>query len=139
MQLGENTKPAPKPENWHGVAEGLNRARQHVSDGLYQKAIDTLKEILEFAPSEPQAWRLLGNILGQHGHAQKAEACHKKADRFEKHASHDEAAAPASATLARLLWTQGETDSARAMLAILLMRNPEDEKLLALREEWSNG
>lgn len=138
MQLGENSKPAPKPDNWHGVAEGLSRARQHVSDGLYQEAIDTLKEVIEFAPSEPQAWRMLGDILDQHGHTQKAEACHKKAERFEKHALQEDIAAPASARLARLLWKQGEADAAKAMLAILLMRKPEDEQLLALREEWSN-
>lgn len=136
MQLGENSKPAPKPDNWHGVAEGLNRARMHLGKGLYQQAIDTLKEVLEFAPSEPQAWRLLGDILGQHGHAQKAEACHRKAERFEKHANIETHAVPASERLAKLLWSQGETDAARAMLAILLMRRPEDEKLLALREAW---
>lgn len=136
MQLGESSRPAPKPDNWHGVAEGLNRARRHVGEGLFQQAIDTLKEILEFAPSEPQAWRLLGDILGQHGHTQKAEACHKKAERFEKHAAANETTTPASERLAKLLWSQGETEAARAMLAILLMKRPDDEKLLALRQSW---
>jgi len=139
IPLGENSRPAPKPENWHGVAEGLNRARKHVSDGSFQPAIDTLKEILEFAPSEPQAWRLLGDILGRHGHAQQAEACHKKAERFEQHAAVDTQTTPASERLAKLLWKQGETDAARAMLAILLLRKPEDEKLLALRESWNEA
>ena len=138
IQLGDNVRPSPTPDNWHGVAEGLNRAREHAGEGLYQKAIDTLKAVLEFAPSEPQAWRLLGEILGQHGHTEKAEVCQKKAERFEQHAAIDNNMTPASERLAKLLWSQGEHEAARSMLAILLMRKPEDEKLLALRDAWND-
>jgi len=138
MQKTDTPRSAPKPNNWRGVSEGLNRARQHADDARYQEAIDTLKEILEFAPSEPKAWRLLGEILGIHGHATKAEACHRKAEKFEQHATSSNDSTPASERLARLLWTQGESDAARAMLAVLLLRNPENEKLLALREAWSD-
>jgi len=138
MQPGKNSKPAPKPDNWHGVAEGLSRARQHTSDGLFQKAIDTLKEILEFAPSEPKVWRMLGDILDQHGHSDKAEACHRKAARFENYAVEQKPAPPASKRLATLLWSQGDCESARAMLAILMMRNPDDSSLVELRASWEN-
>ena len=38
--------------------------------------------------------------------------------------------------LAKLLWQQGEQDTARAMLAILMLRRPEDERLQKLRDAW---
>ena len=139
MQDGGNAKPAPTPDNWHGVTEGLNKARELLSDGLYQEAVNTLKEILEFAPSEPQAWTLLGDILGQHGHSEKAEACHKKAASFEKHASINLNSAPASERLAKLLWSQGETDAAKSMLAVLLLRNPDSKNLLEMRQAWESS
>jgi len=135
MQHGENTKSAPIPDNWHGVTEGLNKARKQTSDEHYQEAINTLKEVLEFAPSEPQAWRLLGDILHLHGHT-KADACHTKADSFEKHANMDANATPISGRLAKLLWSQGETDAARAMLALLLLRSPDNEGLIEMRNTW---
>lgn len=135
MQNGENTRSAPTPDNWHGVAEGLNKAHQHLCDGLYQEAVNTLKTILEFAPSEPKAWKLLGEILEKHGHASKAEACHKKASALEESLGID-APMPASERLAKLLWSQGETDAARGMLAVLIMRDPESESLQAIRNSW---
>ncbi len=139
MQNGENTRSAPTPDNWHGVAEGLNRARQQVCGGHYQEAINTLKAVLEFAPSEPQAWRLLGDILGQHGHSEKAEACHKKASRLEQQLKTGTNSLPASERLAKLLWSQGETDAAYAMLAVLLLRNPENERLVEMRHAWERA
>jgi len=138
MQSGENTRSAPTPENWHGVAEGLNKAHQLLCDGLYQKAVNTLKEILEFAPSEPKAWKLLGEILEKHGHTHKAEACHKKASALERSLNID-APMPASERLAKLLWAQGEADAARGMLALLMLRNPESETLIAIRDSWSSS
>lgn len=139
MQNGGNAKPAPTPDNWHGVTEGLNRAREFLSEGLYQEAVNTLKEILEFAPSEPQVWTLLGDILRQHGHSEKAEACHKKAASFEKHANINLDSAPASERLAKLLWSQGETVAAKSMLAVLLLRNPDSENLLEMRQTWESS
>jgi len=139
MQSGENSKPAPTPGNWHGVTEGLIKARRHVCDGLYQEAVNTLKEILELAPSEPQAWSLLGEILHKHGHTEKAAACHKKASALDASSNLDNSAIPASARLAKLLWTQGESDAARAMLALLLLRNPKDEGLIEMRSVWNNS
>ncbi len=136
MQNGENTRSAPTPENWHGVAEGLNKAHQYLCDGLYQEAVNTLKEILEFAPSEPKAWKLLGEILEKHGYTSKAQACHKKATALEKSLNID-APMPASERLAKLLWAQGEADAARGMLALLLLRDPESESLMTIRNSWS--
>jgi len=139
MQNGKNTRSAPTPDNWHGVSEGLNKAHQHVCDGLYQEAVNTLKEILEFAPSEPKAWSLLGEILDKHGHAEKATACHKKAATLTSVSNTDNNPMPASERLAKLLWSQGETAAARGMLAVLLLRNPDNEKLLAMRDSWNSS
>ena len=139
MQDSENAKPAPTPDNWHGVTDGLNRARELLSKKLYQESVNTLKEILEFAPSEPQVWTLLGDILEQHGYPKKAEACRKKAASFEKHANINLDSAPASERLAKLLWSQGETDAAKSMLAVLLLRNPDSENLLEMRQTWETS
>ena len=138
MQNGETTRSAPTPENWHGVAEGLNKANQHLCDSRFQDAVNTLKEILEFAPSEPKAWKLLGEILATHGHTSKAAACHKKASALEASLDID-APMPASERLAKLLWAQGESDAARGMLALLMLRNPENETLIAIRDSWSSS
>ena len=134
-QNGETSRPAPTPENWHGVTEGLNKAHQCLFDGLHQEAVNTLKEILEFAPSEPKAWKLLGEILATHGHANKAAACHGKAQALES-SLHIDTPMPASERLAKLLWTQGDADAARGMLAVLLLRDPKSESLLTIRDEW---
>jgi len=137
MQSGNTARPAPKPENWHGVAEGLNLANRHICDGAYQEAIDTLKGILEFAPSEPKAWSLLGDILEKHGHDEKATACHKKASLLTESHNIDHTSMPASARLAKLLWSQGDQDAARAMLALLLLRDPSNNALIELRDSWN--
>lgn len=136
---GKSSKPVPTPGNWHGVTEGLNKARKHVCDGLYQEAVNTLKEILEFSPSEPKAWNLLGEILHKHGHTEKAAACHKKASVLDAASNIDNSAIPASERLAKLLWSQGESDAARAMLALLLLRKPKDEALIDMRNTWNSS
>jgi tetratricopeptide (TPR) repeat protein len=136
---GKSSKPVPTPDNWHGVTEGLNKARKHVSNGLYQEAVDTLKEILEFSPSEPRAWSMLGEILHKHGHTEKAAACHKKASALDASSNLDNSTIPASERLAKLLWSQGESDAARAMLALLLLRNPESEGLIEMRNAWNSS
>lgn len=138
MENRENPKPAPTPDNWHGVTEGLSRARQQICDGLYQEAINTLKDILELAPSEPQAWSLLAEILHKHGHTEKATACDRKASALGASLNLDNSAIPASKRLAKLLWTQGESDAARAMLALLLLRKPKDESLIEMRNSWDS-
>ncbi len=138
-ESGESPRPAPTPGNWHGVTEGLNKARKHVCDGLYQKAVDTLKEILEFAPSEPRAWSMLGEILHKHGHTKKAAACHKRASALDASSNPDNSTMPASGRLAKLLWSQGEFDAARAMLALLLLRNPESDALIEMRKRWNSS
>jgi tetratricopeptide (TPR) repeat protein len=138
IQNGETPRPAPTPVNWHGVTEGLNKAHQCLFDGLHQEAVNILKEVLEFAPSEPKAWKLLGEILATHGHTNKAAACHGKAKALES-SLHIDAPMPASERLAKLLWTQGETDAARGMLAVLLLRDPESKSLLTIRDDWDTS
>ena len=71
------------------------------------------------------------------GELDEAEAahCRDKAERLR--ASTGGSKRPtASVQLAKLLWQQGEFDTARAMLAILMLRRPEDERLQKLRDAW---
>lgn len=100
-----------------------------------QLAVNMLKEVLEFAPSEARAWRMLGAILERHNRHDKAASCLRRANRLEQSGS--KAAPAASERLARLLWAQSEKQQARAMLTTLLMQRPQDEKLLSLKAEWS--
>jgi len=125
---------APRPDNWQGVRDGLAESARLLRAGQLEAAEQTARRVLEFAPREGRAWHLLGRILQQaerHGEAlecfERARACY--------HDSRAEAP-PASLRLARLLWAQGEHAEAKAMLALLLMRRPDDEELLKLRQAW---
>ncbi len=125
---------APRPENWQGVEEGLTACARLLAAGEPEAAERTARQVLEFAPREGRAWHLLGRILQQmsrHGEAldcfARARACYE-GSRAE--------APPASLRLARMLWEQGERAEARAMLAVLMLRRPDDPELARLRESW---
>jgi len=82
---------------------------------------------------------MLGEILHKHGHTEKAAACHKKASALDASSNPDNSTMPASKRLAKLLWSQGEFDAARAMLALLLLRNPESDALIEMRKRWNSS
>lgn len=126
----------PKPANWLGVADGLAAARQAVEQGKLPYAERILREVLEFAPAEAEAWQCLAEVLQARGRPDEAMACIEKAIKLQQ--SGREAKTPAaSARLARILWSQGEKDAARAMLAVLMMKNPDDEILQSLKHAWT--
>jgi len=85
---------------------------------------------------EGQAWHLLGRVLQKANRHAEALDCFASAESCYGHHKHDQGP-PASIRLARLLWDQGAYDEARAMLGILMMRNPDDDSLQQLREIWS--
>ncbi|MFQ5581955.1 MAG: tetratricopeptide repeat protein, partial [Mariprofundaceae bacterium] len=62
-----------------------------------------------------------------------------RAASLQHRASREDSKPVASAQLARILWSQGERDAASAMLAVLMLRNPEDEQLLALKQAWAEN
>ena len=83
-----------------------------------------------------QGWEMLAHLHQMRGSEDEAAQARDKAERLR--ASTGTAKRPAaSVQLAKLLWQQGEHDTARAMLAILMLRRPEDERLNVLREAWT--
>jgi len=131
-----SSRQTPKPANWLGVADGLAAARQAVAEGRLPYAERILREVLEFAPAEAGAWQGLAEVLQARGKPDEAMVCMEKATKLQA-SRHEDKAPAASARLARILWSQGERDAARAMLAILMMKNPDDEALLALKQAWT--
>jgi len=127
----------PTPQNWRGVGEGLKDAATLFRHHLYAQAEDELLQLLEFAPMEGKAWHLLGRShQAQERHA-KALECFERADYCYRNRNRNDAP-PASSRLARLLWDQGDTDAARAMLKQLLIRQPDNAELLAMQENWQH-
>jgi len=126
----------PRPQNWQGVESGLEEASRLLRQDELSHAEEVMRQVLEFAPMEGQAWHFLGRILQKaNRHAEaldcfaSAESCYGRDNRDQR--------PPASMRLARLLWGQGEYDGARAMLGILAMRSPDDDGLRQLCATWS--
>jgi len=129
----------PKPSNWRGVAEGLVAAKRAFTSHELDTAEEILREVLEFAPAETKAWAWLGKVLLDKGDETEAEACFERARQLLKKKNAPAAAKPAaSATLARLLWQQGDHDTARSMLAVLLIQRPDDAELHKLKASWAS-
>lgn len=128
-------KPFPKPENWHGVGEGMARAAAMLARGEYAEASNLLREVLEFAPVEAKAWHMLGRALQQLGDHEEALRCFKTAEScYQGHSR--TASAPASLRLAKMLWQQGERVEAQEMLQALIVEKPGDAALQQLQDEW---
>jgi len=129
-------RPTPKPANWRGVTDCLRQARDAYQNQAYAESEQLLLELIEFAPSETRAWKLLANTQKAQGKIQQALASARRALDLQNAANQSDEM-PASATLARLLWEQGEHDAARAMLGLLIMRQPENSELEELKNIWN--
>lgn len=133
------TAATPKPGNWHGVSEGLERAKAALAAGQHQAAYSLINEVLEFAPMEARGWHFLGKTLqalGEHGRALECFR-HAHALYASRHAEQNDS--PASTTLAKLLWRQGEKEAARNMIDSLIDRQGESDELLSLKRAWEMG
>jgi Flp pilus assembly protein TadD len=128
---------APTPTNWKGVRHGLNHAEQCLNAQQFQQAELLIREVLEFAPAEAKAWELLATLRQMQGDADEAARYRDKAEKLRKWETDSFRHPPVSIRLAKLLWQQGDKDTARAMLAILMLRRPEDERLQSLRQAWA--
>ena len=131
-----NPRITPKPESWSGVAQGFAAAKKAFRTDSLQDAENILLEVLEFAPSEAKAWAWLGHILKVQGKQEKANQHFQKAKLLltKKHQQQPEKAL--SLPLARILWKQGEQQTARSMLKTLLLAKPTDKILLQLSTAW---
>ncbi|ATX79824.1 Tetratricopeptide repeat-containing protein [Mariprofundus aestuarium] len=132
--LQKKAKSAPTPDNWYGVAGGMDAAKKAITCGALEQAEQILTEMLEFAPAETPAWKLLARVQRKLG---RVEAGIKSATRaLQLQIPRPQPQAPASVTLAQLLWKQGEKELAMEMLSLLITRQPEDQSLVVLKSNW---
>ena len=127
----------PRPAIWHGVTEGMAKARAAIASGELEEAEQILLELVEFAPAETVAWKLLARAQRELGHFSQGIASAKRALVLQERSNAHEP--PASLTLAKLLWQQQEQEQARQMLAILIRRQPENPELVELQHQWNRG
>ncbi len=116
------------------MSAGLREAAAAAANDT-DAAIRIVREVLEFAPTEPRAWQMLGELLGQAGATDEAEQSLERALQLRNN-SGNKPKMPISKRLAEMLWQNGDREAARAMLAILLLRKPHDDTLLALKDTW---
>jgi len=124
----------PVAGNWRGVTDGMVAARNAIEQGNVQQAERILTELLEFAPVEIKAWKLLAKVQRQLGHIDAGIASATRALHLQNNPLTDEP--PASVTVARLLWEQNEYHEARQMLALLIEAQPNNNDLSALQQQW---
>jgi len=129
------SRPAPTPGNWHGVAGGMQAARDAVTNNQFQLAEQILNELIMFAPSETSAWQLLARVQRKTGNIEAGIESATRALRLQNVGEKPQGAA--SLTLARLLWQQGEKVHAIAMIEQLSLRQPEDASLSQLKNDWN--
>jgi len=112
----------------------MNAAKKAITCGALEQAEQILTEMLEFAPAETSAWKLLARVQRKLG---RVEAGIKSATRaLQLQSPRPQPQAPASVTLAQLLWKQGEKELAMEMLSLLITRQPEDQSLVMLKSNW---
>lgn len=116
----------------------MQNARSQATQGDYASAINTLHEILLFAPAEVAAWKLLARLQRKLGHIDAGIVSAKRALQLQN-AQPGDRCAPISLTLAKLLWKQGEKADALEMLALLSAQEPDNAELQAIHELWEEG
>jgi len=119
------------------VTNGIAAAKQAIECGNLAQAEQILYELLEFAPVETRAWKLLARTQRAMGHIRQGISSAKRALQLQNMQIHH--APPASVTLAKLLWQQGQHKQAKDMLADLLRRQPDNQQLVELRQQWQTG
>jgi predicted Zn-dependent protease len=130
-------KTTPKPQNWHGVSQGLAKAKQAFQNKEWKTAETILLEVLEFAPTEAKAWAWLGRIMELQNQHEKASDFFQKAESILRK-QRGTTVEPASLPLAKILWQQGAKEDAKAMLNTLLLEKQDDEGLLTLSKLWES-
>ncbi len=120
---------------WHGVAEGMDSAKRAIRNGDLAQAELILTELLNFAPVEIRAWKLLAKTQRHLGHIEEGINSAHRALQLQN--TNIEDVPLASVTIARLLWQQHEYDYARQMIASLLEQQSDNEELLELQQQWN--
>jgi len=134
-QNEENTP--PKPRIWLGVKKGLQAAKDAIENKDLALAEELLREVIEFAPAEPETWHILAAILNRQGQVDEAKICLRRVIKLKETNIELQTDLPVSKRMAKLLWAQDEQAAALAMLAQLLLDSPDDRELLALQQTWT--
>ncbi len=134
-ESADNPKPFPLPDNWPGLAAGLQQAVDLIHGGNGDEAEALLKELSSFAPADPRVWYLFGKIEQQRGNIARAKVFYHKAKQLRQQAATEEEP-PGSIRIAKLLHSQGEIAQAIAMIDSLLRSRPDDLRLLRLKHRW---
>ena len=135
-ESADNPKPFPLPDNWPGLAAGLQQAVAMIRAGNSDEAESLLKELGTFAPADPRVWYLFGKIAQQRGNIARARVFYHKAKQLRQQTSNGEEEPPGSIRIAKLLHGQGEVEQAIAMIDRLLTGRPDDLRLLRLKHRW---
>jgi len=113
----------------------MSAAAAAARNGKLDTAEIILKDVLEFAPAETQAWKLLARIQRKLGNIETGIASATRALQLQAlYKAHEPAS---SITLARLFFEQGEHQEALHMLDDLLTKNPDNKMLITLKSQWS--
>jgi len=132
-----NPSATPKPRIWLGVRKGLQAAKDAIEDKNLDLAEELLREVIEFAPAEPETWHILAAVLNRKGHIEEAKQCLRRVLKLQETNIELQTELPVSKRMAKLLWSQDEHAAALAMLAQLLLDDPSDQELLALQQTWT--
>ncbi|MDQ6997936.1 MAG: hypothetical protein Q9M17_04410 [Mariprofundus sp.] len=120
---------------WHGVAEGMESAKNAIRNGDLAQAELILTELLNFAPVEIRAWKLLARTQRHLGHIDEGINSAQRALQLQN--TNIEDVPLASITIAKLLWQQHEYDYARQMIASLLEQERDNAEWLDLQQQWN--
>lgn len=132
----QSSQPATTiPAGWHGVAEAMDSARDSINKGDLAQAELILTELLEFAPVEIKAWKLLAKTQRRLGHITAGISSARRALQLQNTDIED--LPLASVTIAKLLWQQHEFDHAKEMIDLLLEHQADNPELLDLQQQWN--
>ncbi|MDX8388108.1 MAG: hypothetical protein R8M46_06195 [Ghiorsea sp.] len=129
---------APKPRIWLGVTKGLLEAKEAIENQNLDIAEQLLREILEFAPAEPETWHILAAILNRREQFDEARELLRRAIKLKDTNISLQTDLPVSKRMAKLLWAQEDKPAALTMLAELLLASPDDKELEALHQTWTH-
>ncbi|MDQ6980232.1 MAG: tetratricopeptide repeat protein [Ghiorsea sp.] len=132
----QEEKPA-KPRIWLGVKKGLQAAKDAIENKDLTLAEKLLREVIEFAPAEPEAWHILAAVLNRQGQVDEAKICLRRVIKLKETNIELQTDLPVSKRMAKLLWTQNEQAAALTMLAELLLDIAGDTELLELQQTWT--
>lgn len=133
-----NRPNSPKPRIWLGVTKGLQEAKEAIENQNLAIAEQLLREILEFAPAEPETWHILAAILNRKGQVSEAREFLKRVIKLKETNISLQTDLPVSKRMAKLLWAQDEPPAALAMLAELIIASPDDKELEVLQQTWTH-